>query len=236
MDELCERATARDLRIIEDAAEAHGAEYRGRRVGGLGDMGTFSFYGNKIITTGEGGAITTNSDTIAQRARFLRDHGMSPERRYWHSEVGYNYRLTNLQAALGYAQMGRIDEFLSKRNHILERYRRGLQREGFTLNPHVEGCMPVNWITCLLVDGFDRSERDRLIVRMREKGVDSRPFFYPLTSLPMYAGSTDSVSERLSATGLNLPTFPELTDSEIDLVCETVVESVDEIVGEGAVA
>ena|SRR5579872_5902227 len=123
MDELYKIAQDYHLKIIEDAAEAHGAEYRGKRVGGLGDCATFSFYGNKIITTGEGGCITTHSDSIAERARLLRDHGMKKERRYWHTEVGYNYRITNLQAALGLAQLERINDFLADRKRILETYR-----------------------------------------------------------------------------------------------------------------
>jgi perosamine synthetase len=230
MDELRSLAHARGgLKIIEDAAEAHGAVYRGRRVGGLGDMGTFSFYGNKIVTTGEGGAITTDSDEVADRARFLRDHGMSRQKRYWHTEVGYNYRLTNLQAALGVAQMTRIEEFIGERDRILDTYRHYLAPRGFTLNPHLEGTRPVNWMTCVLIEGFDRSGRDRLIELLRDKGVDSRPFFYPLTALPMYRGNVGPVAEALSMGGLNLPTFPGLRESEIASVSEAVMQSVDQL-------
>ena len=108
--------------IIEDAAEAHGAEYKGRRVGGLGKCGVFSFYGNKVITTGEGGMLTTNDRAFYQRARRLRDHAMSPQRRYFHEERGFNYRITNLQAALGVAQLERIEEFLDRRTEIMGWY------------------------------------------------------------------------------------------------------------------
>lgn len=222
MDELRTLAQKHKLKIIEDAAEAHGAEYRGRKVGGLGDCATFSFYGNKIITTGEGGAITTDSGEVAQRARFLRDHGMSKERRYWHTEVGYNYRMTNLQAALGVAQLGQIATFLAERARILENYRRHLAPHGVTLNPHLGDTCPVNWITCVLLDGVSREERDLVIARLHEVGVDTRPFFYPLSALPMYARKPGPVSVDLSVRGINLPTYPGLPEADIERICQTL--------------
>jgi perosamine synthetase len=230
MESLRRLAEPRRIAIIEDAAEAHGAFDGDRRVGGLGDFGTFSFYGNKIVTTGEGGALTTDSDELAERARLLRDHGMSPTRRYWHSEIAYNYRLTNLQAALGVAQMQQIDAWIGERARILDTYRRLLEPRGFTLNPHRGDTRPVNWMTCLLVEGIDRSQRDHLITLLRTKGVDSRPFFYPLSALPMYpCDHANPVSHALSPIGLNLPTFPALTDAEIAIVSDAVSAAVDQI-------
>ena len=223
MNELRILAQKYDLKIIEDAAEAHGAEYCGRKVGGLGDCATFSFYGNKIITTGEGGAITTNSDEVAKRARFLRDHGMSKDRRYWHTEVGYNYRMTNLQAALGVAQLGQIDTFLEERARILESYRYHLEPHGVTLNPHLGGTCPVNWITCVLLDGASRKERDTVIARLHTDGIDTRPFFYPISALPMYERKSGTVSEDLSARGMNLPTYPGLPDDHIEHICQAIL-------------
>jgi perosamine synthetase len=126
MDAISALARAHNLAVIEDAAEAHGAEYKGRRVGALGQLAAFSFYGNKIITTGEGGMITTDDDALAAQARSLRDHGMSPTRRYWHPVIGYNYRLTNLQAALGVAQMERIVEFIARKRAIAALYQQYL--------------------------------------------------------------------------------------------------------------
>ena len=229
MDELRRIAEAHGLKIIEDAAEAHGAEYHGRRVGSLGDCATFSFYGNKIITTGEGGVITTDSDEIAERARFLRDHGMSKVRRYWHTDVGYNYRMTNLQAALGVAQMGKIDRFIAERDRVLDGYRRHLRGAPLTMNPCMPGTRPVNWITCAVLDGVDRAERDAVLVRLKERGVDSRPFFYPLSQLPMYLGAAAApVSADLSARGLNLPTYPTLTDDEVERVCSALTAAIRE--------
>lgn len=226
MAELQELARRHDLALIEDAAEAHGAEYRGQRVGGLGDCATFSFYGNKIITTGEGGAITTDSDEIADRARFLRDHGMSREKRYWHTEVAYNYRMTNLQAALGVAQFGRVEQFIEARDRILEQYRSRLEPAGMRLNPRLHGTRPINWMTCVLLEGVDRDARDRVMATMKSMGVDSRPFFYPLSTMPMYESTVGKVAADLSARGLNLPTYPELTEAEIDRVCDALTAAV----------
>lgn len=226
MDALRDLARDRKLKIIEDAAEAHGAQYRGRKVGGLGDCATFSFYGNKIITTGEGGALTTDSDETAARARFLRDHGMSKERRYWHTEVGYNYRMTNLQAALGVAQLARIGSFISDRDRILETYRRCLAPEKLELNPHLDGSRPVNWITCVLLSGGGRVKRDAVMAKLKADGVDTRPFFYPLSELPMYEGRRNPVSAELSEKGMNLPTYPGLTDAEIETISGALIKAV----------
>lgn len=224
MRELLALAQQYDLRIIEDAAEAHGAEYLGQKVGGLGDCATFSFYGNKIITTGEGGAITTDCDEIADRARFLRDHAMSKDKRYWHSEVGFNYRMTNLQAALGVAQLGQINSFIIDRDRILETYRQFLSPYGLSLNPHLPDIRTVNWITCVLIDGISRNDRDMIIINLRDAGIDSRPFFYPLSSLPMYKCLTGTVSADLSARGINLPTFPGIISSDIEYICKTLLD------------
>lgn len=225
MNELRAIAQAHGLKVIEDAAEAHGARYRGRRVGGLGDCATFSFYGNKVITTGEGGALTTDSDEIAERARFLRDHAMSKQRRYWHAEIGYNYRMTNLQAALGVAQLARIDEFISDRERILEAYRRHLEPDGLTLNPRLEGTHPVNWITCVLLDDVNRARRDKIMDRLKGEGVETRPFFYPMSVLPMYESKSQPVAADLSLRGLNLPTYPGLSEEEIKLVSHALVRA-----------
>ncbi|MDP1604391.1 MAG: DegT/DnrJ/EryC1/StrS family aminotransferase [Legionella sp.] len=224
MDNLQSIANEYNLKIIEDAAEAHGAQYHGRRAGSLGDCATFSFYGNKIITTGEGGCLTTDSDTIAERARLLRDHGMSKERRYWHTEVGYNYRMTNLQGALGVAQLEKIDYFMQERERILNTYRYYLEPHGLFLNPHLEGCKPVNWLTCVLIPKLNRIDRDGILVQLKEQGIETRPFFYPLTAMPVYEGEHNPISQDLSVRGLNLPTYPELSDSLIKHISDTLLK------------
>ena len=214
------------LHVIEDAAEAHGASIAGKRSGAWGDCGVFSFYGNKIITSGEGGMITTDDPDIYARARYLRDHAMSKETRYWHTEVGYNYRMTNIQAALGLAQLEQIDGFIKERADILAAYRARLEPHGVICNPRVNA-EPVNWITCAVVKGLGRTRRDAVAAALKTKGVDTRPFFFPMTDFPMYAdmGAQNRVSAQLSADGFNLPTFIGITEDEIANVCSVFLDA-----------
>ena len=216
-----------NIPLIEDAAEAHGALHFGQKVGGIGLMGSFSFFGNKIITTGEGGGLTTNSEEIASRARILRDHGMSTTKRYWYTQIGFNYRMTNMQAALGVAQMKRIDSLIAQRDEILSIYRHYLEPAGFTLNPSLENNRPVNWITCVLIDGIEKTQRDNIQLILKERGIDSRPFFYCLSELPMYKTDSQPVSSHLSKIGINLPTFPGLTEAQIKFISEEFIIAVE---------
>ena len=173
MDAINMIASKNDLVVIEDAAEAHGAEYKGRRVGSLGRCGVFSFYGNKIITTGEGGMITTDDEVLCQTAKRLRDHAMHPIKRYWHGEIGYNYRMTNLQAALGVAQLKRIGEFSRRRREIMEWYRAGLgHRAELRLNCEATWAANAYWMVCLEVDGMNEASRQSLMASLRARGVD----------------------------------------------------------------
>jgi perosamine synthetase len=217
------------LYVVEDAAEAHGASIAGTRVGAFGDCGVFSLYGNKIITSGEGGMITTNDPDIYARSRYLRDHAMSKDVRYWHTEVGYNYRMTNIQAALGLAQLEQIDDFLRQRARLLDLYRQKLEPHGFECNPKVNA-EPVNWISCAVVKGLGRARRDAVAARLRERGVDTRPFFFPMSMFPMYADAnvtaTDNpVSYALSENGFNLPTFVDITEEQISEVCAVFLDT-----------
>lgn len=221
MDSLRAIAHEKKLFLIEDAAEAHGAEYKGRRVGAIGDCGVFSFYGNKIVTTGEGGMITTNSRDFYDRAKLLRDHAMSPTQRYWHTQVGFNYRMTNLQAALGVAQMERIDEFLEKRQKIMAWYRDALGLGSrLRLNHQAPGTRNVYWMVCLEIHGMEATMRDRLMGRLRELGVDSRPYFHPVSDLPMYDRANTPVAHEASRCGLNLPSYSDLSESDVGQICE----------------
>ena len=226
MQEICDIASKYNLYVIEDSAEAHGAECDGKKVGSIGTCSTFSFYANKIITTGEGGAITTDSDDIAERARFLRDHAMSKSKRYWHLDIGFNYRMTNMQGALGVAQLSQINSFISDRDRILNSYRRYLEPHGLTLNPHLENVRPVNWLTSVLFDSITREERDIIISKLRDYNIDTRPFFYPISSFPMFTTANNPVAIDISSRGINLPTYPGLRDSEIRYVCESLLSIV----------
>jgi len=224
-------ARRHDLLVIEDAAEAHGAEVNGRRVGSLSLAGTFSFYGNKIITTGEGGMITTDDDALAARMRQFRGQGMDLKRRYWFPIVGYNYRMTNVAAAIGCAQVERAEAFIKDRIRIAQAYREGLapysDRLGFQLSSQASWARHVHWLTCLRVPS---SRRDGLMAHLAGKGIETRPFFPPMHLLPIYQdpvfrqGRELPVAEDLGATGLNLPTATGLSEANIARVCEEIVD------------
>lgn len=224
MVELNELAAQHNLLIIEDAAEAHGAAIGTRRAGAWGTVGTFSFYANKIITTGEGGMITTDDGELAARCRMLRDHGMPPDRRYWHDEIGFNYRMTNMQAAVGVGQLEQIDTFIARKRAIAQLYAEHLGAvPGITLPVEANGTTNVFWMESILVDPPFPLSRDELVIALREHGIDSRPFFYALDTLPPYhSDSPRPVACSLSRRGINLPSSPRLTDEQVLYICATL--------------
>jgi perosamine synthetase len=230
MDALREIGDAHRVDIIEDAAEAHGAEYRGRRVGSLGKCGVFSFYGNKVITTGEGGMLTTNDREFYQRARRLRDHAMNPERRYFHEERGFNYRITNLQAALGVAQLERIDDFLARRAEIMGWYNAEIATtDGVRLNRVKNWAKSAFWMVCLEVDWLNEARRDAFMQALKARGIDTRPYFCTMSSMPMYKQPPLPIAARKSQIGLNLPSYYELTKAEVRRIASDVNEILKEM-------
>jgi len=225
-------AAARNLLVIEDAAEAHGATIGSKPVGALGNAGTFSFYGNKLITTGEGGMIVTNDDELAGRLRFLRDHGMDPVRRYYHSELAFNYRMTNVQAALGVAQLRQMETFVFAKRRIYADYRRALAGLELELNPTTPGCSSSFWMISAVLPNNGQADTQSLMSRLKVKGVDCRPFFVPMSKLPHLrdykvfgAGGHPScpVAEHLWSHGLNLPSSCSLTPEEVSEICGRIV-------------
>ncbi|MDX6503607.1 MAG: perosamine synthetase [Gaiellaceae bacterium] len=225
MDPLVELARQHGLTVIEDAAEAHGATYKGVPVGGIGDLGTFSFYGNKIVTTGEGGMVVTNRADLAERMRILRDHGTQPGTRYWHPVVGFNYRLTNLQAAVGVAQMERIEEILAAKRRIAGWYDRGLASvPGITLPPRASWAENVFWLYSILVDEAELGcSRDEVMAALAERDIDTRPFFPPVHTQPVYANGADlPVSTDLARRGISLPSAVTLREAEAQRVVEAL--------------
>ena len=220
MLEINKIAKEYNLFVVEDAAEAHGAKVNGRKVGSLSDAGTFSFFGNKIITTGEGGMITTNNQKLYKKMRYLRDHAMSEEKRYWHTEIGFNYRITNLQAALGVAQFERIDDFLEKRKKIFEWYQEGLKTvKGIKLNHQSSWATTVYWVICLELKSYNESKRDALMKILKTKNIDTRPYFYPVSDMPMYDDTDTPVTHNIHQRGLNLPSYFDLTKEQVSLIC-----------------
>lgn len=225
MDEINSIAQEYGLYVIEDAAEAHGSEYRGKKVGSLGTCGIFSFYGNKIITSGEGGMITTDDEVLYQKARYLRDHAMSKEKRYWHTEVGFNYRMTNMQAALGLAQLERINELLVKRKEIFEWYKEGLKDvTGIKLNYQAKWAKNVYWMICLEIDNYTKDQRDEFIKKLKKNSIDSRPYFYPISDMPMYKDNNvyTPITHKAYQKGLNLPSYFDITKQQVDYICKKV--------------
>lgn len=204
MGEIMKIAEEYGLYVIEDCAEAHGAEFDGRKVGSFGHINTFSFFANKVITTGEGGMCLTNDKKLDERLRMLRDHGMNKTKRYWHDVVGYNYRMTNLQAAIGCAQLERIEEILKAREEIEEKYKIIYANEPITWQINVPNRKRIIWLVSALIDN-----REEFRARLSSNNIDSRPFFYPLSSMDIYSKYSAipcTVSIDLSKKGLSLPT------------------------------
>jgi perosamine synthetase len=229
MDAVGEVARARGLWVLEDAAEAHVARYKGRVAGSLGTMATFSFYGNKVLTAGEGGAVTTADAQLEARARLYKNQGMDPARRYFHPVVGYNYRLTNVACAILCAQLERREAILARRRAIFARYQAGLEGvPGIGMQPVAPWAEISPWLFCITVEAAAAMGRDALMKRLGEQKIDSRPFFVPLHRLPPYEAASRArgeelpVTERLSATGINLPTYNAMRDEDVDRVCDVI--------------
>jgi perosamine synthetase len=227
MDPVNALAEQHGFAVVEDAAEAHGARYRGRPVGSLGTVGVFSFFGNKIITTGEGGMLTTDDADLAARMRLFRGQGMDLQRRYWFPVVGYNYRMTNVAAAIGVAQLERVEEHLAARQQIFEWYEERLRDVDQVVRPAAAAwATPVNWLYTVRLRHADR---DGVIKGLAEDGIDSRPVFYPMHVLPPYRGADGDfpVAEEQARTGISLPTHGTLSESEVDRVYRSLLRQID---------
>lgn len=226
MAPILEIAERHGLWVLEDAAEAHGAQYQGRAVGGMGQCGSFSFFGNKIITTGEGGAVTTDDAELAAKMRLFRSQGMDPHRRYWHPVIGFNYRMTNLTAAIGVAQMERLPTALANRRRIADWYNERLAHLGDRIiRPYeAQDCTHAYWMYTVMLGEGEGVDRDTLMTRLDQDGIETRPVFYPLNQMPPYLDETLVVPNAVSCAsrGLNLPTHERLTQQDVDRVCEAI--------------
>ena len=230
MDRINHIAAIHGLWVVEDAAEAHLANYKGRVAGSLSAIATFSFYGNKVFTSGEGGAIVVEDAQLEKRIRMLRGQGMDPERRYHFPITGYNFRLTNVACALLCAQLERGGEIIAARRRVYATYRRELTgATGITFQPQAGWAEITPWLFSILIDEHEFGVgRDEVMSLLAETGIDSRPFFIPLHTLPPFRresiarGEHLPVTEELAMRGINLPTFPGLTDDEIVTICTTL--------------
>ncbi|NDJ76062.1 MAG: DegT/DnrJ/EryC1/StrS family aminotransferase [Chloroflexi bacterium] len=228
MDAVQAIADAHHVPVLEDAAEAHGAVYQGQRAGALGKVGMFSFYGNKTITTGEGGMVTTGEDDLAEQVRLLRGQGQDPNRRYWFPVIGYNYRLTNIQAAIGLAQLEQADFHLGARRDVYRWYREELAGvDELVWQTVADGIEPTYWMVSVVLGDNVQMERDAVMAALRERGIETRPLFYPIHTLPPYHdparhGSLP-VAERLAARGINLPTWAGLTRDDVRYISQSLL-------------
>jgi perosamine synthetase len=232
MDAILEVARRSNLPVIEDAAEAAGAEFKGKRAGSFGDTGVFSFHGSKTLTTGEGGMLVTDRGDLYQRALFLRDHGRKPgDKQFWNAEVAYKYKMSSMQAALGLAQLERLDELIARKREIFSWYKEELEGvEELTMNYELPQGRNSYWMVTVVLDRHYGIESDELQQKLSEQQIDCRPFFHPLSSIPAYAHlpqaeearARNRVSYEICPYGLNLPSGLNLTRENVVYVCNTL--------------
>tara|TARA_Y100000310_G_C20681197_1_gene816064 strand:+ start:1347 stop:2459 length:1113 start_codon:yes stop_codon:yes gene_type:complete len=231
MDTIMEIAKDKGLKVIEDAAEAHGAELNGKKAGSIGDIGCFSFYANKIFTTGEGGMCVTNDSELADEMKKLRNHAFEVPR-FIHKKVGFNYRLTNIQAAIGVAQVENAEKLVSARRSLGERYGKALKGLPLILPVELKGYKNVYWMYGVVLDDSVSKSKEEVMSELKEKGVDTRSFFIPMHKQPVYVDKTVenapdcsgeySIAEWLGEKGFYLPSSSDLTDEEIQKVAEAL--------------
>jgi perosamine synthetase len=234
MEAVMALAREHGLYVIEDCAEALGSSRGGHPAGSFGDIATFSFFGNKTVTTGEGGMVVVRDAALASHLRLTKGQGQDPRRRYWHDRMGFNYRMTNIAAAIGCAQLERLDSTLARKADITALYKLGLANVGVEFQQHAPDVISSNWLVSLLLP--EGADRNAVMARMYSAGIDSRPVFYCNHHMPMYAptiGSTDTsafpVAEIIASRGISLPSYPSMTDEMVGWVCEALIEALTSV-------
>ena len=238
MDAILDIAERHGIAVIEDAAEAVGSEYRGKKAGSFGLTSTFSFHGSKTLTTGEGGMLLTDDEETYKRCLFLRDHGRQPnERMFWNTEVAHKYKMSSMQAALGLAQLERIDELVARKRELFGWYREALCEDGYiTLNYEAPLVKNTYWMVTAIIDQTVGVTKDELITLMAQRSVDCRPFFSPLSSIPAYQNLAQATLNRsknpnaygLANQGINLPSGFNMTKDLVFRVCRDLKEALTE--------
>ena len=214
--------TKHELFLVEDCAEALGSRYHGAHVGTFGDISTFSFFGNKTITTGEGGMVVTNDPTLNDRAIHFKGQGLAKHRQYWHDVIGYNYRMTNICAAIGLAQLEQIEHFLSQKRQIASWYKNKIKNSEITFHAELPDITHSYWMCTILIE--DSQKRDTLRDLLLEQGIETRPTFYPVHTMPMYSQKYQKhpVAEYLGWRGINLPSYPGLKEADVEEICKII--------------
>ena len=226
MQKISMLAKEHDLFLIEDCAEAIGSIYNGKKVGSFGDVSCFSFFGNKTMTTGEGGMLLTNSKDLYEKAANIKNQGVSDSKEYWHNRIGYNFRMTNIQAAIGLAQLTIVEKNLEDKAKLFSLYKNGLADLPVKMLDSVGNAKNSFWMCCLLVESEEL--RDSLREFLKNKGIETRPTFYTCHTMGLFdfVGSFPN-AEFLSVRGINLPSFPDLTTVEIDYIINSIKEFYD---------
>ena len=219
LKEIC---TKYELFLVEDCAEALGSRYHGAHVGTFGDISTFSFFGNKTITTGEGGMVVTNDPTLNDRAIHFKGQGLAKHRQYWHDVIGYNYRMTNICAAIGLAQLEQIEHFLNQKRQIASWYKNKIKNSEITFHAELPDITHSYWMCTILIE--DSQKRDVLRDLLLEQGIETRPTFYPVHTMPMYSQKYQKhpVAEYLGWRGINLPSYPGLKEADVEEICKII--------------
>jgi len=237
MDKILELSRKYNLKIIEDAAEVHGQEYKGKKCGSFGDISIFSFYANKIITTGEGGMIVTDDPELAARCKSIRNLCFKPEQRFVHDELGFNYRMTNIQAALGVAQLEKIDDHIKRKREIGKKYNKLLKNESKINLPmeNADYSENIYWVYGVTLKKEIKVSASKVMEMLKERGIGTRPFFYPMHKQPvlnkmgLFLNQEYPVSEYLYEKGFYLPSGLGITDAQIRMSAEALIEVLKEI-------
>lgn len=224
MDAIMKIAQKHRLFVVEDCAEAFGSTYKGRFAGSFGDIAGFSFFGNKTITTGEGGMVVSSNPKLIETCFHLKTQGVDPNREYWHDVIGYNYRMTNICAAIGLAQLEQAERILDMKRHQARRYESGLQGLPLTTARHDQSISPSNWMVTFMARSTE--ERNELRSFLASKNIETRPTFAPAHTMSMYGGGTEKfpIAEELGGKGFNLPSFPQLRDDELTFIIDSIRE------------
>lgn len=229
MGDIRALAEKHGLVVVEDAAEAIGTRYHGARAGSLGDFGVFSFHGTKTLTTGEGGMFVTNDPALYEKVKTLNNHGRAPgtTKQFWADMVGYKYRMANVQAAIGCAQMERIDDLIARKREIFKEYERLFDgMKGISMNPEKPGTVNGYWMPTLVFDKSLHFDREKLLAAFKANKIDGRVFFWPLSTLPMFERKeTNAVAYDLSERAINLPSYHDLTPEDQKRVFDVVVKA-----------
>lgn len=232
IDAILEISKKHNIPIIEDAAEAHGAEFKGQRVGSFGVAASFSFFGNKVITSGEGGMVVTDDEELYQRMKLLKGQAVSPNKKYWHIDIGYNYRMTNMQAAVGLGQLENINWHIKERERIAKLYVKYLYgtETYMKLQYTPENCKQTYWMNNVILQDIVTKERNQVMEEMEACNIEMRPVFYPMHIMPPYLDNSIScpIAEKLGARGISLPSHALLTEEDVAYTCNCLKKIVME--------